>query len=291
MPFHEDHLGAAAHHGRARQRRRDVARLVPRRHDHADARAPRRRRRPAVSTIAQHVDPVERHVLHPRRAHQVAVERGPHARHVHRHQQAVLVTHHLEADDVEQVAVVGVGEPVRRGRRPLPAGHLRHPHGQLPHVIEGRHVDAAPRRQLALEADEQRLHVDDAVGQPIADDGVPRPGRGGLQPRPGGRDVADLEPDVRVARACPFDRVGQVVDAHAPRVGQRRQQITLTASRLEHRCVGRDDARERLLQIVMKEVARVRVRGHLARPRVVIAPSGVQRVRQLRRRRVGLSAR
>ena len=148
MAFDEDQLGAGAHHRRARQRRRDVARLVARRDDDADAGPPRRRRRAA---IAQHVDPVHRRELHARRAHEVAVERARDARHLEGQQQAVLVAHHLQADDVEQVAEVGVGQPVRRRRWALPARHLRQPHRQLPQVIERGQVDAPTGRHLALE--------------------------------------------------------------------------------------------------------------------------------------------
>ena len=170
---------AGPHHRRARDGGGDVAGLVARRHDHADARPLRR-----LNSVprAQHVDPVERRVLHRRRPDQVAVQRGRQGRHLERQQQSVLVPHHLDAGDVEQVAEVRVRQPVRRRRGLLPAAHLGQPHRHLPEVVERGQIDATAGRQAPLQPRQQGTHVEDAVAEPVADDGVEERGAGGTQP-------------------------------------------------------------------------------------------------------------
>ena len=164
-------------------RRRDVAGLVARRHDHADAGRAARGRRACRARAARRSGTATACCMPGARTrYRFSAADTPGTS--QRQHQAVLVAHHLQARDVEQVRVVGVRQPVRRRRRALPARHLRQPRGQLPQVIERGQVDAPAGRELALEAGQQRLDVQHAVAQPIAD-----------RPRPRSHDAA--EPDAR----------------------------------------------------------------------------------------------
>ena len=235
VTFDEDELGRRAHHRGAGHRRGHVSRLVAGRHDHADAGRTRRRHRPP---IAQDVDPVERGVLHERRAHRVAIERGRDDRQIDRKKQPVFEPNDLQTDDVEEVAEVRVGQPVRRRRRALEPGQLRQTNGDLPQIAEGREVDPSVRRQAPLEAGEQRLDVEHAVAQAIADDGV-----GSLQQIRRRRDgVFDLEDDLGMSRRRARDHLGQIVDPSTACVRQRGEQVAFPAADLQHRRIRRGSA-------------------------------------------------
>ena len=172
--------------------------------------------------------------------------------------------------------------------------HLRQPHGHLPQVIERGQVDAPARRELALEAGQQRLARRARCGR--ADrrsTASQRPGRGRLDAaRRRAVDVADLEADVGVARARPLDHLGQVVDARAARVGQRRQQVALAAAR-PPAPTRRPGSGARAPRSDRGAGSRAPPGGAAPRARapVVLAPGGVQRVRQRRRRRARRRAR
>ena len=72
-----------------------------------------------------------------------------------------------------------------RRRRALEPGHLRQPDRDLPQIIERGEIDPPVGRQPPLETGKQRLDVEHAVAEPIADDGV-----GPVQPRSAGGAMA-----------------------------------------------------------------------------------------------------
>ena len=138
-----------------------------------------------------------------------------------------------------------------------------------------------------LRPEQQRLDVQHAVAEPIADHRVPGPGCGSIDARRRRRgDVADLEADVGVARPRALDRVRQVVDAHAAGLGQRRQQVAFAAADLEHRRVRRDRCGlNASFRSWCRKSRAPRGRRRVARAREEVTPGRLQHLRPRRRGR------
>ncbi len=164
-------------------------------------------------------------------------------------------------------------------------GQLRQPHRHLPQIIERGEVDAPVGREASLQPGEQRLDVEHAVAQPIADDRVPGLGRRAQAIAGGAMMSPTSKRDLGMSRARARDHLGEIVDAlrgarsAAPPAGPPR--------RSRPRAPTRRRGSSRAIALARSRCRKSRAAGcarRLARVAVVLAPGRLERLRAGRRR-------